>query len=170
MQEEHGSRLVDAYHRMMERLRDGLQSAEQKTREATEHALEEARETAVELGELSREEAERVSTYIRRDLSDLAEHIEETGAELRGWLYVDLELIEARILDLLTSVADQTRLGLAQIAQAAAEYHSGEITAPGKLRCIACGQTIELRQTGHIPPCPKCHGGRYQRLRGSESD
>jgi Zn finger protein HypA/HybF involved in hydrogenase expression len=170
MSEQEHSHLSEAYQRMLERLRQGLERAEQRTREAAEHALQEARETAVELGELSREEAERISTYLRRDLADLGEHLEQTGAELRDWLHIDLELIEARVLDLLGAVADPTRVDLARLAERAAEYHSGEIAAPGRWRCLACGQELELRSTGHIPPCPKCHAGRYRRLRAGATD
>ncbi len=172
MTEKHTSdKLVGAYEQMMERLRHTLQVAEQKTGPAFEHALSQARETAVALGELTREEAEKVGAYLKRDLQDMAEYLEDTGEELGSWFHIDLELIEARVLDLISSVAAQTRVELAQLRERARDaelYHSGEVTGPGALRCASCGQLIHLKRTAHIPPCPKCHAGAFERIRGQE--
>jgi hypothetical protein len=173
MTEKHASeKLVTAYERMMERMRHGLELAEQKTAPAFEQALSHARETAIALGELTRDEAEKVGAYLKRDLQDMAEYLEDTGEELGSWFHIDLELIEARLLDLIGSVADQTRVELAQLrerARSADLYHSGEVTGPGALRCTACGQLIHLKRTAHIPPCPKCHAGGFERVRGPET-
>lgn len=170
-EKESSDKLVSAYERMMERLKHALQVAEEKTGPAFEHALSQARETAVGLGELTREEAEKVGAYLKRDLQDMAEYLEDTGEELGSWFHIDLELIEARLLDLMSSVADQTRVELAQLRERARQaelYHSGEVTGPGTLRCPSCGQLLHLQRTSHIPPCPKCHGGSFERVRGPE--
>lgn len=170
MTEQHEGRekLVQAYGRMMERVRHGLA----ETGETFERALAQARERAVELGELTREEAERVTAYVRRDLQDMAEYLEEQGQKLDSWFHIDLELIEARILELMMSVADRTKLAWAQLAaraERAADYHTGEITGPGVLQCRRCGKRLQFRTAGHIPPCPGCRGTDFIRLRGADT-
>ncbi|MEN8129486.1 MAG: zinc ribbon-containing protein [Pseudomonadota bacterium] len=160
-------RLIQAYDRMMERVRHALDTAEHKTVPPLEHAIQIAREKAVELGEISREEAEKVGQYLQRDIHEFAEHLNDTGSELKSWFHMDMELIEAKVVDLISQVADQTRVELAQLAVSARSprlYHCGEISAPGTLECRACGELIRFRKTGHIPPCPKCHGTEYVRL------
>lgn len=165
--EEHFSdRLVKAYERMLERTRTRIEQAEQDLPHIQDRVAE-AREKAVELGELTREEAERISEYLKRDLHDAAQYMVDTGREMRDWWRFDLGLIEQRMLDVFTDVADRTRFELDQLVQrarAAGIRHTGEITAPGVLQCTACGKEMHFKRTGHIPPCPGCRGTEFRRL------
>jgi hypothetical protein len=165
-------KLTHAYDRMMERVKHSLDIAEQKTVLTLEHAIHAARDRAVELGEISREEAEKVAEFLYRDLHNIGVHLNETGTELRTWLHMDLELIEARLLELINGLADPTRLALAQFAVSAHSpsiYRTGEISGPGTLQCMACGESLRFVQTGHIPSCPKCHKTEFVRLIGPTS-
>ena len=157
---------------MVEQLKHAFEVTEEKARPTLERALELARHKAVELDDVTREEAEKISGYVSRDLQEMAEHLSTSGEELSAWFRMDVELIEARIFDLITSVADRTRVELAQLAEMAREastYHTGEITAPGTLLCVQCGKTLQFPKTGHIPPCPKCHGTRFERSRAERA-
>lgn len=158
-------RHVDAYHRMLERVRHTLEEAGGRTRPGLEHALERARERAVHLGELSRDEAHQVADYVRRDIHDVVDYLGETGNEYGAWFHIDMELIEARLLDLITSVADKTRLELAQLQRQADTYHTGEVAGPGALACTACGEVIHLHGARRIPPCPSCGATAFERIR-----
>ncbi len=162
-------KLIQAYDRMMERIKHGLEEAEHKAAPKLRHAVDAAREKAVELGEVTREEAERLGEYIMRDLHDIGEYIHETGEEMETWFQIDKELIEVRLLDLISSVADKTSLELAELAaraKAASTYHTGEIAGPGTLECEQCGEQLHFKAAGHIPPCPKCHQTSFRRPRG----
>jgi len=159
-------KLVHGYNRMMERVKDALRETEHNTLAALQYNIDLAKEKAVELGELSREEAVRLGNYLRRDLEDAGEYLADSGAELGSWLHFDVELVEDRLWEVFTAAADQTKLAylnLAQRAQRASEYHTGELTTVGSLRCSACGELLHFHGTGHIPPCPKCHSTRFTR-------
>ena len=162
-------RLVAAYESMLERVHDAADTAEQKSVPWLREALANAREKAVELEELTREEAEKVSRYVERDLQDAASYIAETGQEFRDWLSFDWQLMQNRMLDMFAGMADQTSLalkGFAEQARQASLYRTGEITAPGVLECTDCGEELHFETTGHIPPCPKCHATSFQRKSG----
>jgi hypothetical protein len=165
-------RLVTAYNRMLEQVRHAGEVAEKEVRPALAHLLETAKDKAVELGELTREEAEKVAAWIRRDVGDAADYLRHSEAgELVDWLKFDIRLVEERLLELFTSVADQTRLELIRLKQAAersTEYHTGEVTGIGALACVGCGKVLHFHATGHIPPCPKCHGTRFVRAGADE--
>jgi hypothetical protein len=166
---EHHDHQVGVYNRMMERVRHALETAEHRARPSLEHAIERARERAVELGETTREEAERVADFLRRDLGEMGRYLNETGKEYSDWFHMDVELIEAKLLDLFASVADQTKLELAQWAAQADDsggYRSGEITAPGTLECTACGEQLRFAKAGRIPLCPNCQGEAFRRISG----
>jgi hypothetical protein len=160
-------RLVKAYNTMLGRVEQTIQKAEKDVMPTLEKNIEAAQEKATELEELTREEAERIGTYLRRDLVDAANYLAETGDELRDWLRFDLELIEDRLLDSFTGLVDRTRLELQELAQQAMQYgewHTGEIVGIGTLRCKSCGELLHFHATGHIPPCPACHGTTFKRI------
>jgi predicted RNA-binding Zn-ribbon protein involved in translation (DUF1610 family) len=161
-----GEKLVHAYNRMMERVKDALKQTEENTLEALRYNIDLAKEKAVELGELSREEAVKIGDYLRRDLEDAGEYLADSGAELSSWLQFDVEQVEERLWEAFTAAADQTKLAyleLEQRAQRASEYHTGELTSVGTLQCTKCGELLHFHSTGHIPPCPQCHHTHFAR-------
>lgn len=160
-----GEHLGKAYGRMLERAGEGAKQGSPGTR--LQQLLDQAKDKTVELEELSREEAERISDYVRRDITDAAQFMVETGKELKDWLSFDLELVERRVLDMFAFMVDHTREELdllALRAEAAKHLHTGEVTAMGTLRCTACGLEMHLKKPGRIPPCPKCHGTDFERV------
>lgn len=165
---EEGEGLASAYRRMMERVRATMEEAGSETLPQIQELIAQAKDKAVELGELSREEAERIGDYLRRDLTDAASYMSETGNALKEWMRFDLDLIEDRLLDMFSLMVDRTREELDRIAAAAREselLHTGEVTAVGTLRCEECGKEIHFKGPGHIPPCPACRGTRFSRPR-----
>ena len=166
MSEEKHNRLAEAYDRMLERVEKTLSEVERETGPALKHAVERAQETAVELGELTRDEAERVGYYLRRDVQDAGQFLADSGKDLGAWLRFDAELVERSLAELFMSVADRTTVELDRLAleaEAFGEWHSGEVTGPGTLICKSCGRQIEMHRTGHVPPCPRCRGTTFRR-------
>ena len=158
--------LGEVYEKMFERAVENFHKAEEKSGALFHKLIDEAKEKAVELEEVSREDAEKLSAYIKRDLSDAADHLSETGRELKDWLGFETTLLESSIFDLLLKAADKTTLELLKMkedAQQASIYHTGEITGPGTLACDQCGEKLHFRKAGKIPPCPKCHATTFHR-------
>ena len=159
-------RLVGAYEAMLERVHEAAETGEKKTVPWLREALANAREKAVQLEELTREEADKVSRYVERDLHEAASFIADTGQEFRDWLTFDWRLMQNRMLDMFAGMADQTSQalrGFAEQARQASQYHTGEVTAPGVLECSECGEILHFEKTGRIPPCPKCNATTFQR-------
>jgi predicted RNA-binding Zn-ribbon protein involved in translation (DUF1610 family) len=165
-------RLVSAYDTMLERVDEAMHRFEDRGVPALRRSIDQARERAVELGELSREEAERLGQYIQRDMEDAANFLADTGEEIRGWLGFDLRLVESKLLDLVSNVADQTSLQLRELREQARRadlYRTGEVTGPGTLVCTGCGKEMHFHKTGHIPPCPACKTTEFRRA-GEENE
>lgn len=159
----------EAYELMLERTAEGiahLKKMEKDVEPEVAHVIAEAKEKAVELGELSREEADRIAEYLDRDLKAAGTWLADTGEEFKDWLGMETALISDRLLDMFIRAADQTSLELQQLREraAAAEYKTGEIAGIGTLVCSGCGEHLHFKKAGHIPPCPKCNGTRFQRL------
>jgi rubrerythrin len=172
-QEQHDSqhsevqqRLVKAYDEMMAHAKSAIEHAREETLPPLQHVLEAARDKAVEMGEVTLEEAEKVSGYLYRDLEHAARYMREERQELSDWLRFDIKLVEQRLAGVLTTMVDHTREVLDEFAvQAdAMGWKTGEIVGPGTLRCRACRQELHFHETGHVPPCPKCKRTHFSRV------
>jgi hypothetical protein len=170
MSEEHKQettdKLVHAYEQMLKQTHEIIEKAQQGATPKFREILDKARENMVELGELTREEADKVSDYVKRDIEDAANYIAETGQDIRDWWRFDLELVEKRMMDMFKQVADQTSLQLAQWAETARQmslYQAGEVTGPGTLVCDRCGAETHFVKAGRIPPCADCQGTSFRR-------
>ena len=166
-------RLVQAYEEMLKRTHAAMEHAERETLPALRELLDKARDNMVELGELTREEAAKVADYVERAIKDAAEYLTDTGADLRQWWRFDVSQVQERMLEMFSSVADQTSVQLqnwARQARQAVGYHTGEITGPGTLICTACGAELQMHKPGHIPPCPKCHGIQFKRPAANQAE
>lgn len=117
MKHSSSQQLVDAYNRMMERIKIAIESANHDAVPTMQKVLEYAKQQAVELEKLSVHEAEEIANIIKRDLNDAAEHLMETSAEFSEWLHLDLDALEQKVLTLFLSVADRTRTELDQFKE-----------------------------------------------------
>jgi len=165
---------VDAYRRMMERVKIRLEELEQAEKAAFPQlsaSIEHAAQKAVELDELTREEARLIGGYLKRDLEDAGQYLATTGHDLGAWLRFDLELLEDRLLDFFRRGVDRSRLDLLafEAPPAGAEpvrYRSGEITGPGTLQCEECGEQVVFHAPAAIGSCPGCGGMLFLRVTG----
>jgi len=173
---EHSTdKLVQAYEQMLKYTHATIERAQQESLPYFLELLERSRDNMVALGELTREEADKVSGYIKRDIEDAASYLVESGQEMRDWWQFDLQLMEKRMLDMFTQVADQTSLQMAQLThwidngRQMSAYQAGEITGPGTLICDRCGAATHFVKAGRIPLCADC-GNIYFRRHIEEAD
>ncbi|MCW9013442.1 MAG: zinc ribbon-containing protein [Gammaproteobacteria bacterium] len=156
----------EAYEKLLKLTMEEAKLLKEKTGPILHKLIDTTSEKISELGELTEEEAEKISQYLKRDLREAASYMTETGADFKKWLAIDTEIIEDFLLEQFKQAADQTKIELAKLKAAGetAEYHTGEITGPGVLLCDACGENLHFHKAGHIPPCAKCNGTHFHRL------
>ncbi len=164
MNDNNKDHLIPAYHKMMTRVEQTQKTA--TTKKSLRQHIESAIEAAVQLEELTREEAERIGDYLRRDLHDAAEFIVSTQRALADWMRFDLALIEQPLLNMFSLMVDQTQLeleNLAESARLATEWNSGEIIGLGTLYCENCNHALHFHQPDYIPVCPNCGATQFRR-------
>ncbi len=158
--------LLRAYQYMVCRVKDAIHKIEEVDSKTIEQALHEAQQTAIALRELGEKEAEAIGEYLQRDLAEAAKVLQKTGQILEDNLKLDADFLESKFWQAFASVADKTLLEAERLnyqLALAPIYNSGEVTGPGNLQCEQCGQIMRFKKVSHIPPCPKCHHGRYFR-------
>jgi hypothetical protein len=156
------SALTQAYEHLLGKLSQKTHQGE----EVLQHLVDEIKQDASAFYDLSADEVVLLEEYIKRDLADASNYLEQTGKELKSWLGFDLQLIEQTFWEKFSQAADKTTTELLQLKLLAAnaEYHTGEVIGIGTLACDQCGEKLHFHKPGHIPPCPQCHATQYHRV------
>ena len=158
------NKLVAAYSDFMNHLHETMED----TLHSFAEALEISKEKTKNNSDLTNDEMNKVSGFVKRDIEQAAHGLSSKADKdsLSEWFKFDIELIENFTLDAFLSLADKTRLELAKLEQLAEThvYHSGDITVPGTFICDDCGKEIAFKSPSEIPECPKCHGKTFIRI------
>ncbi len=160
-------RLSDSYENMYEHITENLHHAEEKTEALFNKLVSDAKNKVVELKHLSEEDAEKVATWVRRDITDAGDYLSKTGNELKDWFGFETALVENKLLDMLIKAADQTTIKLLNLKEKSSmntRYRSGEVIGPATLKCEHCGEVLQYFRAGVIPICPKCHETHFYRI------
>ena len=165
MSHQPSSRLIEAYNQMMHGIRAAFESAEDSDMSLSK-AISMAKDEITHISDITQDEAEEISNFIKRDINDAAEYMMESSSEFGDWLMLDIEVIERKLIDLFLSVADKTRLELEQFGVQNRElslYCAGEITGPGTLQCAECGHKVSFPTTSQIRNCTRCGHNTFRR-------
>jgi hypothetical protein len=156
-------KLITAYSEFIHHLHETLD----ETLNSFTDAFETSKEKIGENNDLTAAELDHVSNQVKRDVEHAAQNLPAHDDDsLTEWLKFDIELVENLTWDAFLSVADKTRLELAELEQHATthKYQSGDITIAGTFICDDCGKEIAFKTTSRIPECPACHGHTFVRL------
>lgn len=154
-------KLVDAYEYMLAHVRAVVD------KETVHDAINQAKETLLEVGQLTHDEVEMVGKHLMRDLAGAAHFLHETETGLVNWIKFDWELIEARLWDNFSAVADKTLLeqqALQFRLMRGPIYNSGEVIVFGSLQCDQCGEVLNFEEVSQIPPCSECGATEFSRI------
>lgn len=152
------------YDRITERASELYVAGQEKSREAMEKAIDAARQQFAAASEISAEQSELFKQYMKRDLEQTEQDMRTLGQEAKEHLHparlgAGALSSLARMLD----AAGSAIHSLSRKAEDALQYGTGDITTAGTLTCVKCGQTVQLKRTSHIPPCPSCSGTQYRK-------
>ena len=157
-------RLAQQYDVFASKFKELYLSGRERGNEAMTVALEKAREQLIALGEFSNEQGETMKVYLGRDLEQTISDAQRLGEEAKEKLHPSR--LGAGALSSLASVLELTNNALHSLFNKtvqALSYKTGEITSAGTLTCQACRHKMQLKKTGHIPPCSKCSGTLFQK-------
>ncbi len=147
-----------AYDAVVERVSEQLRRTQDRSSDALDSALQRASELTSAAGEFTSEQIERVSGYVRRDLFSVTENRERVRELARERLRPSR--VRTGFLALASDVLERASSGLARLSdrlESPIKFQTGEVTGPGTLTCISCGSQMRFRESGRIPPCPRCH-------------
>lgn len=128
------------------------------SKETLDKVLKIAREEIVGTGDVSRSQAEKLRSFLRRDFATHSENLRKTGENIKKGinpkkLSVNLRSTFARSM---RNVADKLEEA-AEKSEKSIEFKTGEVAGPGVLTCKECGAEMNFDAEKRIPPCPKCH-------------
>jgi isocitrate dehydrogenase len=130
--------------------------------ESMEVALEKANEQLTAIGEFSVERGEELKKYLSRDLDQTISAAHHFGEEAKDKL--NPSRLSAGALASLANVLELSTNALQKLTAKTKEqitYSTGEVASAGSFTCQSCEQKLNLKASGHIPPCPKCHATHF---------
>ena len=159
--------LGEIYETMYEHVAENLHNAKEKSGSLIHELIDEAKEKAKGIEEVTEEDAEKLASYLRRDLDEVTNYLSETEYTLKDWLGFETSIVKNTFIKAMLETADKTTLALLRMKENAHEpydYHTGEIAGYGTLICDECGEKLHFHQAGKIPPCPRCHKTSFHRI------
>lgn len=157
-------KLARQYDMLASKFNELYLAGKERGRESMSVALEKAREQLTALGEFSAEQGEELKQYLARDLDQTIVDVQQLGEEAKERLHP--ARLGAGALSSLVTMLELTGNALRSLSDKTKEtltYKTGEMTSAGTLTCQACGQKMQIKQTGHVPPCPKCSGTLFNK-------
>ena len=164
LSEQEKAKLAQQYDKLASKLKELYLAGKERGHEAMSAALEKAHEQMAAVGEFSAEHGAELKKYMARDLEQTIADAQHLGEEAKERL--NPGRLGAGALASLATMLEVTGNALQSLGEKTREkltYHTGEITSAGTLTCQACGQTVHLKETGHVPPCPKCNGTLFNK-------
>lgn len=158
------SRLAEQYDKLASKFNELYLAGKERGRESMSVALDKANEQLTALGEFSAEQGAELKQYLSRDLDQTISDTQKLGEEAKERFHP--ARLGAGALSSLANVLELSGNALRSLSSKAKEsliYRTGEMTSAGTLTCQACGQKVHLKQTGHVPPCPKCSGTLFSK-------
>jgi len=158
------SRLSEHYDQLAGKFGELYLAGKERGRESMSVALDQAHEQLTSLGEFSAEQGAELKQYLARDLDQTISDAQQLGQEAKERLHP--ARLGAGALASLAAVLESTGNALRSLGSKTKEtltYKTGEMTSAGTLTCLACGQKVQLKKTGHVPPCPQCNGVLYRK-------
>ena len=174
-------RLTDAYEEILEHALDEYRSFRKKNYEKQEDSdaapfyefINKAKEKLIRKGEVTEDEALKLTDYLKRDLVESATWMDRTGKEIREWFGYESGVVKAGLLEMFAEAADQTMIDMVAFQhelEEGGQYHTGQYTVPGVLICESCAEKIHFTEVGRIPPCPSCKGSVFFREHTESQD
>lgn len=127
-------------------------------------AMEKAHEQMTALGEFTAEHGPILKENLVRDLDQTIADAKHLGDEAKERL--NPSRLGAGALSSLAAMLELTGSALHSLSEKTKEkltHKTGEVTSAGTLTCQACGQTLHLKETGHVPPSKKCKGTLFNK-------
>ena len=162
--DQNKEKLTHQYDMLAHKFDELYLSGKERGREAMKVALDKAHEQLTALGEFSAEQGEELKKYLARDLEQTISDAKQLGEEAKERL--NPARLGAGALSSLANVLELTGNTLHTLSEKTKEkltYKTGEMTSAGTLTCQQCGHQVQLKKTGHVPPCVKCNGTMFSK-------
>ncbi len=133
-------------------------------RKTLEESFKRASDDFASAGEFTREQSDKISDYVKKDLQHAVAAASKTRDNLKET--IDPKRVAVGVQSLFSKILTNTAGTVGEWAKKTEqqlEYKTGEVTSPGTLTCKKCSELIHMKKTARIPPCPKCHHILYRK-------
>jgi isocitrate dehydrogenase len=132
-------------------------AGKERGRKAMALAMDKAHHQLIESGEFSAEQGTELQQYMARDLDQTIadiEHLGDTAMDKLNPCRLGVGALSS--LSAVLNIAGTNLHSLKDKTGKKLSFKTAEVTSAGTLTCQSCGQSLHLKATSHVPPCPKC--------------
>ena len=163
--EAQSERVAKAYDRILENVRNILNTTSDITKKEFDRALKQAGTSLDEASQYTKEEIEKARKAVKKDWqafvktankqkddflqSEQFQKMADTGLGMLGKMTKTVK----NWADFIDDKIDQ------QIT-----YHTGEVAGAGTFECVECDKTMTFKKSGRIPPCSSCKNTTFRRV------
>ena len=143
-QEQTDQEEVGLYEKIISRTEELLGSGRKNLNEALKRAGDELSSA----GNFTREQADKISTFVKRDIQHVIDNAGKNRETVKEEVNPKRIAVGAQSIfsKILSNTAD-TLSGWAQKSEQNLEFKTGEVTSPGALTCKNCGEVIHMKKT-----------------------
>jgi isocitrate dehydrogenase len=151
------NKMAEEYDKLASKFTELYLSGRERGRDAMLEALDKAQKQLLKVEVIGAEYGEELKQLLARDLDQVITNAQRLGGEAKEKFHPSR--LGAGALASLANALELTSNALHNMSdktRTAITYKTGEVTSAGTLTCQACKAQIQLKETAHIPPCPKC--------------
>jgi hypothetical protein len=158
-------RLSEAYDKVLTNVKDILSTTTEITRQEFDSALKKAGSTAEDATKFTQEEIDKARSAVRKDWTNVLNSAKESRDKfLQSEQFQRIADTSLGALGKLTkSVKDWAGIVDEKIDEQIT-YHTGEVAGAGTFECTECGNHLNFKKSGRIPPCGKCKKTEFKRV------
>lgn len=164
MSDETSRRQREGYQKLLDRLGEHVSKSGKIEAEKLLEVVEDGKSLMHAAGEMSKDEAELVATYFKRDLHAFLSSLRSEKKAVRDWF--SYSQLEKGFWHMVTELSDRTQLEWHELAEDFRHhgvYYTGEVVGHGNFSCNQCGRTVEVTHPTSLVPCRHCGGREFSR-------
>jgi len=158
-------RVVNAYTKILQNLREILDTSSKITKAEFDRALRKAGTSLEEASKFTQSEIDKASKAIQKDWQSL---VNVANKQKTNFLESEeFQRFTNTSLGVISKVAKSVQNWASLLDEKIDDqitYHTGEVAGSGSFECKECGKTMQLKKSGRIPPCSGCKGSAFRRV------
>ncbi|MBS1271612.1 MAG: hypothetical protein MAGBODY4_00744 [Candidatus Marinimicrobia bacterium] len=163
--EANNERVAKAYDRILENVREILNTTSNITKKEFDRALKQAGTSLDDASKFTKEEIEKARKAVRKDWQAFMKTANKQKDDfLQSEQFQKIADTSLGMLGKMTKAVKNWADFIDGKIDEQITYHTGEVAGAGTFECVECNKTMTFKKSGRIPPCSSCKNTTFRRV------